>query len=106
MTVLVETRDLTKHFEIGHNQTVHALDGVSLAIEEQEIVGLVGESGSGKSTYGKTLLGLHSRTSGEAYFRGEALPQRYRPADFQRHAQHMQMIFQDPYSSLNSDDGW
>jgi oligopeptide/dipeptide ABC transporter ATP-binding protein len=101
MSVLVETRELTKHFQIGRNQIVHALDGVSLTIAEQEVVGLVGESGSGKSTYGKTLLGLHQRTSGEVYYEGEPLPARYRPADFQRHAQQMQMIFQDPYSSLN-----
>lgn len=101
MTPLVETRELTKHFAIGRQQVVHAVDEVSLAVGEREVVGLVGESGSGKSTFGKTLLGLHPRTSGEAYYRGEALPARYRPADFQRHAKHMQMIFQDPYSSLN-----
>ena len=101
MTALIEARQLTKHFEIGRNQTVHAVDEVSLAIDAEEIVGLVGESGSGKSTFGKTLLGLHSRTSGEAFYRGELLPTNYRPVDFQRHAKHMQMIFQDPYSSLN-----
>ena len=101
MTALVEARRLTKHFEIGRNQTVHAVDDVSLSIDAEEIVGLVGESGSGKSTFGKTLVGLHNRTSGEAFYRGELLPPKYRPADFQRHAKHMQMIFQDPYSSLN-----
>ncbi|MGE0622368.1 MAG: ABC transporter ATP-binding protein [Pseudomonadales bacterium] len=98
---LVETRGLTKHFQLGRQQTVHALDGVSLAIAPKEIVGLVGESGSGKSTYGKTLIGLHDKTAGEVIFDGEKLPQRYRPQDFQRHARRMQMIFQDPYSSLN-----
>ncbi len=98
---LIESRGLTKHFELGKNQTVHALDGVSLSIAPQEIVGLVGESGSGKSTYGKTLIGLHDKTAGEVIFDGEALPQKYHPRDFQRHAKRMQMIFQDPYSSLN-----
>lgn len=98
---LVESRELTKHFELGKNQTVHALDGVSLTIAPQEILGLVGESGSGKSTYGKTLIGLHDKTAGEVIFDGETLPQRYHPKDFQRHAKRMQMIFQDPYSSLN-----
>jgi oligopeptide/dipeptide ABC transporter ATP-binding protein len=101
MIALVEAKRLTKHFAIGSKQTVHAVDGVSLAIAEKEIVGLVGESGSGKSTFGKTLLGLHAKTDGEALFRGERLPQAYTPADFRRHARHMQMIFQDPYSSLN-----
>ncbi|HEY5680544.1 MAG TPA: oligopeptide/dipeptide ABC transporter ATP-binding protein [Pseudomonadales bacterium] len=99
--VLLETDHLTKHFLIGRGQEVHAVDGVSLAIHEQEIVGLVGESGSGKSTYGKTVVGLHDKTSGTVTYRGERLPQRYGAADFQKHARHMQMIFQDPYSSLN-----
>ncbi len=98
---LVESRGLTKHFQMGKNQIVHALDGVSLSIAPQEIVGLVGESGSGKSTYGKTLIGLHDKTAGEVIFDGESLPQKYHPKDFERHAKRMQMIFQDPYSSLN-----
>lgn len=98
---LIESRGLTKHFTLGKNQIVHALDGVSLAIASREIVGLVGESGSGKSTYGKTLIGLHDKTAGEVIFDGETLPQKYHPRDFQRHAKRMQMIFQDPYSSLN-----
>ncbi len=98
---LVESRGLTKHFSLGKHQTVHALDGVSLSIAPQEILGLVGESGSGKSTYGKTLIGLHDKTAGEVVFDGETLPQKYHPRDFQRHARRMQMIFQDPYSSLN-----
>ena len=101
MSAVMEARNVTKHFEIGRRQVVHAVDDVSLAVHEQEIVGLVGESGSGKSTLGKVLLGLHDKTSGEVFFKGEKLPQRYRPADFQRYASRMQMIFQDPYSSLD-----
>ena len=98
---LVEVRGLTRYFDVGKGQRVHAVDGVSLSIDEREIVGLVGESGSGKSTFGKTLLGLHDKTAGEVLFRGETLPAKYRPADYQRLAGNMQMIFQDPYSSLN-----
>jgi oligopeptide transport system ATP-binding protein len=101
MTTVVEAKNLTKHFRLASRQTVHAVDDVSLAIAEREIVGLVGESGSGKSTFGKTLLGLHEKTSGEVTFRGEPLPTRYTPADFRRYSRRMQMIFQDPYSSLN-----
>ena len=99
--VLVDIRGLTKHFSLGAGRTVHAVDGVSLQIGERECVGLVGESGSGKSTLGRTLLGLYDKTAGEVYYRGERLPDRYGPADFRRHARRMQMIFQDPYSSLN-----
>ncbi len=101
MTALISADKLTKHFRIGGNQIVHALDEVTLSIAEKEIVGLVGESGSGKSTFGKALVGLHDKTSGTVTYRGERLPQKYTPLDFQRHAQRMQMIFQDPYSSLN-----
>ena len=101
MSVLVEARHLTKHFDIGKGRRVHAVDDVSLAIDEREIVGLVGESGSGKSTFGKALVGLHDKTGGSVSFRGETLPRRYRQRDFERCALHMQMIFQDPYSSLN-----
>lgn len=101
MANLVEIDNLTRYFAIGGGKQVHAVDGVSLAIAEREIVGLVGESGSGKSTLGKTVLGLHGKTVGEVRFRGETLPQHYQPKDFQRLATSMQMIFQDPYSSLN-----
>jgi oligopeptide/dipeptide ABC transporter ATP-binding protein len=101
VSALVETIGLTKHFAQGRGRTLHAVDGVSIAIDEREVVGLVGESGSGKSTFGRTLVGLHAKTAGEVRFAGEALPPVYGPADFRRHAANMQMIFQDPYSSLN-----
>ena len=101
MKPLVEASGVTKHFKIGAKRVVHAVDNVSLDIYPKEIVGLVGESGSGKSTFGKTLVGLHDKTAGEVFFKGEKLPQQYGPADFQRFASRMQMIFQDPYSSLN-----
>ena len=63
MSVIVKTIELKKYFEIGKNKTVHACDGISMEIEENEIVGLVGESGSGKSTFGKAVVGLHDKTS-------------------------------------------
>jgi oligopeptide/dipeptide ABC transporter ATP-binding protein len=101
MTDLVRIEHLVKYFDMGRDQRVHAVDDITLNIGEREIVGLVGESGSGKSTLGKTILGLHNKTSGHVYYRGERLPDKYEPADFQKYAPHMQMIFQDPYSSLN-----
>ena len=98
---LVAVSNLTKHFRIGRNQVVHAVDSVSLDIYEREIVGLVGESGSGKSTLGKTMIGLHDKTNGSVHFDGEQLPKIYDSSAFQKYAHRMQMIFQDPYSSLN-----
>jgi len=74
---------------------------VSFTLAQEEILGLVGESGSGKSTLGKTLLGLLDKTAGTVRIEGETLPQRYRAQDHRRLATRMQMIFQDPYSSLN-----
>jgi oligopeptide/dipeptide ABC transporter ATP-binding protein len=99
--MLVEVRNLKTHFTIGHGQVVHAVDGVSLNIAENEILGLVGESGCGKSTLGRTLAGLQAKTSGEVIFQGKVLPDRYLVEDFRRLSTNIQMIFQDPYASLN-----
>ena len=98
---ILEMENLTRYFDIGRNQLVHAVDGINLSIAEKEILGLVGESGSGKSTLGKVILGLEPKTSGWIKYRGELLPQKYRARDFQTWSRKMQMIFQDPYSSLN-----
>ena len=101
MKPLLEVRELRKHFELPHGRVLRAVDGVSLEIGEREVLGLVGESGCGKSTFGRTVVGLHDRTSGEVGYRGELLPARFRPADFRRWGRTLQMTFQDPYSSLN-----
>ena len=98
---LVEISHLVKHFDLGGGQRVHAVDDVSLSIYPNEVVGLVGESGSGKSTLGKTVVGLHDKTAGRVMFNDTELPARYRGEDFRAMASKMQMIFQDPYSSLN-----
>lgn len=99
--MLVKTENLKKHFTIGRGQTLHAVDGISITIDENEILGLVGESGSGKSTFGKALIGLHARTSGEAWYDDELLPGKFSARDHLHFSKQMQMIFQDPYSSLN-----
>lgn len=98
---LLTTDKLTKHFRLSSNALVQAVDDISIEIMPKEILGLVGESGSGKSTLGKTVIGLHDKTSGSVYYKGERLPDRYQAGDFQNRASQMQMIFQDPYSSLN-----
>ncbi|MEE4600754.1 MAG: ATP-binding cassette domain-containing protein, partial [Desulfobacteraceae bacterium] len=82
MNTIIETKDLKKYFQIGKNRIVHATDGLSVTIGENEIVGLVGESGSGKSTFGKTVVGLHDKTSGEVWYKGELTPAHFTPSDY------------------------
>jgi ABC-type oligopeptide transport system ATPase subunit len=102
---LVEVVNLVKHFERGGGffrakSVVRAVDDVSFSIEEGETYGLVGESGSGKSTTGRCMLRLIEPTSGQMRFRGQDVLAFDRPR-LRAARRDMQMVFQDPYSSLN-----
>ena len=98
---LVEVRNLKKYFPIKSgmmNKTVlKAVDDVSFTIDEGETLGLVGESGCGKTTVGRTLLHLYTPTAGEVYFDGKQVTEK-NIGEFRKD---MQIVFQDPYSSLN-----
>ena len=98
---LVEVKDLKEYFPVktGFFQTVplKAVDGVSFNIKPGETLGLVGESGCGKTTVGRTLLHLYKPTGGEFYFDGELVTDK----NIHSLRKEMQMVFQDPYSSLN-----
>lgn len=93
---MIEARNLSKVYALG-KKTIHAVKNVSFTLEKGEILGLVGESGSGKSTLGKMLLRLVAPSSGQIFFDGEEIT---RSKDL-RLCRRMQMIFQDPYASLN-----
>ena len=80
---------------------VHAVDGVSFSMARGEILGLVGESGSGKTTTALCVLGLIELTKGEILFNGRSVPALVRGRDRQSLRRQMQIIFQDPYESLN-----
>ncbi len=99
---LNKTYSIKKGFFSTKKRLIHAVKGVSLSINEGEIMGLVGESGSGKSTLGRLMLGLERPTSGEIFFKGSYIWQdrgKRRIAPLIRKG--AQMIFQDPSSSLN-----
>ena len=103
---LLEVRDLRVWFPVFGGllrrkvDDVKAVDGVSFKVESGQTVGLVGESGSGKTTVGRALLKLLKATTGEVVFDGRnILPMGER--EFRPMRREMQMIFQDPYASLN-----
>jgi ABC-type oligopeptide transport system ATPase subunit len=102
---LLEVRSLVKEFARKHAlfkaaSTLRAVDGVTFSIEEGETFGLVGESGSGKTTTGRCILRLIEPTSGEVRFKGEDVLQ-FSRARMRQARRDMQIVFQDPYSSLN-----
>ena len=104
--VLLEVRNLTKHFPTkeglfgGTGAKVHAVDGVSFSIASGETLGLVGESGCGKSTTGKLILRLQDPTSGEILWRGRHI-EKLSASEMRPVRRELQAVFQDPYSSLN-----
>lgn len=104
---LLEVTDLRTHFPIRsgllrrQTGTVHAVDGVSFAVNEQETIGIVGESGCGKTTLGRSILRLVEPTSGSVRFDGQEVTT-LSEAALRGLRSDMQIVFQDPYASLNS----
>lgn len=104
--VLIKVEDLKMHFPIRRGVlkrqvgAIRAVDGISFNIYKGETLGLVGESGCGKSTAGRTILQLYEPTSGEVTFENETLTA-LNKEQMRKARRHMQMIFQDPYASLN-----
>ena len=103
---LVETRELSKHFPgprqslLSRRTTLRAVEKVSLKIRRGEVLGLVGESGCGKSTLGQTILNLYTPTSGQIFFEGANI-QELKTGALRTLRRKMQIVFQDPYSSLD-----
>jgi oligopeptide transport system ATP-binding protein len=103
---LLDVRDLVKHFTVGGGLfggrpgTVRAVDGISFSLRRGETLGLVGESGCGKTTTGRCILQLERPTSGQVIFEGHDLGV-LSDTELRPLRRRMQVIFQDPYASLN-----
>lgn len=106
MEAILRIRNLCKYFPVrssffgGGKVHVHALENIDLEVYRGETLGVVGESGSGKSTLGRTIIGLEQPTSGEVYFNGRDVAS-LRGRDLKEFRENIQMVFQDPYASLN-----
>ena len=99
-TPLLETVDLQKYFKIGKNSYLHAVDGINLKLHAGETIGVVGESGCGKSTLGRTILKLIEPTGGKILYDGKDITN-YKGGQMHPLRKEMQIIFQDPYSSID-----
>ena len=98
--ILLDVTNLKKHFNLGHGRILKAVDDVTFQIKKGETLGLVGESGCGKSTCGRTVLGMYNKTAGQVLYNGKDVHalKGQELFGFKREAQ---MIFQDPYASLD-----
>ena len=97
---MLEVRDLKKYFALSKGRRIRAVDGVSLRVQENEVLGIVGESGCGKSTLGRLILRLIEPDAGQVFFGGEELTGISRSA-LRPRRRSMQMVFQNPFSSFN-----
>lgn len=101
MQPLLTVKNLQQHFKISRSFTVKAVNGVSFEIFPGETYGLVGESGSGKTTIGRSIIRLYNPTGGEIIFNGVNISGELDDSANKMLRKNMQMIFQDPMSSLN-----
>lgn len=97
---ILETKNLKKYYKVKDG-LLHAVDGVSISIENGQTLGVVGESGCGKSTFGRVVLGLEKPTGGDVLFDGKSITHCSR-SEMKRLRPNMQIIFQDPMYSLDS----
>lgn len=98
--ILLSTKDLTVEYPLSRGRKVHAVSGISLDVYRRETLALVGESGCGKSTLGRAMIRLIEPTSGEVRLEDQEITA-LKPQEFKPLRRKMQMIFQDPYASLD-----
>ena len=98
--IILEVKNLKKHFKVSNKDILKAVDDVSFFIREGETLGLVGESGCGKTTCGRTVIGMYDKSGGEVFYKGKSVHGLNR-REKKAFAKEVQIIFQDPYASLN-----
>ncbi|MCE4962986.1 ABC transporter ATP-binding protein [Staphylococcus haemolyticus] len=98
---LLQIKNLKQYFNEGKRNEVRAIEDISFDIYKGETLGLVGESGCGKSTTGKAIIKLNDITSGEILYEGQDIQKISKRKDLLKLNKKIQMIFQDPYASLN-----
>lgn len=98
--IILEVKNLKKYFKVANKEILKAVDDVSFAIKEGETLGLVGESGCGKTTCGRTAIGLYDKTDGEIIYKGKSI-YGLKGKEKKQFNKEVQIIFQDPYASLN-----
>ncbi len=99
--VLLDVKNLKQYFNVGRKDEVKAVDDMTFHIYEGETFGLVGESGSGKSTTGRSIIRLNTPTDGTITFDGKDVMKLKGKKELKDFRREVQMIFQDPYASLN-----
>ena len=99
-STLLEVQNLKKYFNVANGGVLHAVDDITFKIDEGKTLGIVGESGCGKSTLGRAILRLHEPTEGKVIYKGMDITS-FNKEEMRKMRQHMQIIFQDPYASLN-----
>ena len=99
--ILLEIKNLKQYFNEGKRNEVRAIEDISFNIYKGETLGLVGESGCGKSTTGKAIIKLNDITDGEILYEGQDIQKIAKRKDLLKFNKKIQMIFQDPYASLN-----
>ena len=99
---LLSIHDYHQHFRLGINTVIRAVNGISFDIRAGEIFGLVGESGCGKSTVARAIMGMHTPTRGEIYFKNQLISDKKSRQKHKKDIQrNMQIIFQDSAAALN-----